>query len=321
MTLSGTFSGRRNLRLAWNTSTTTPSIGQLQNVINNSNPLSLSSGNPDLRPTYNNTISLRYSEADPMKSKSKFLFANVTHTAHAIANATFTAPNDTTLDGVFLQRGTQLTRPSNLDESWNANVFGVYSRPAKFLKSIISFNAGESFSRTPTQVNGFTNLSTTHAIRTGAVLSSNISQNLDFTVLYQGTYNISRNTLTTGSTGDYYTHTLGLRFNAVAKYGIVVRQEVNHNLQSGVPSAYGQDVVLWNTTLGKKFLKGERGELRFTVTDVLEQNRAVNRNITETYVQDSRDQTLSRFVQAVFTYTFSGLPSAPGGGMPGMFGH
>lgn len=304
MTLTATFANRRNLRLAWNTSTSTPSIGQLQNVVNNSNPLSLSSGNPSLRPTYNHSLSLRVSEADPLRSRSRFLFANVTRISHPIANSTFTAFSDTTLGGIFLPRGTQLTRPVNLDESWSANLFGVYSRPAKFLKSILSFNGGGSFTRTPTQVNGATHVGSTYALRSGAVLASNISQNLDFTVSYQGTYNLSRNTLSTGSTGDYYTHTLGLRFNAVGRHGIVVRQEVNHNLQSGVPSAYGQDIVLWNTTLGKKFLKGEKGELRVTATDVLEQNRSVSRSITETYVQDSRDRTLGRYLQAVFTYTF-----------------
>jgi hypothetical protein len=84
----------------------------------------------------------------------------------------------------------------------------------------------------------------------------------------------------------------------------VVRQELNHNLQSRVPSAYGQDIVLWNTTLGKKFLKNQAGELRVTASDVLEQNRSVSRSITESYVQDTRDRALGRFVQAVFTYTF-----------------
>jgi len=303
-TLTASFANRRNLRVAWNTSTTAPTIGQLQNVVNNSNPLSLSRGNPDLRPTYTQSVSLRLSEANPFQSRSRFLFANLSRTSRPISNATFTAPSDTTVDGVFLARGTQFTTPANLDESWNANLFGVYSRPTKLLKSIVSLNGGGSFSRTPTRINRRTNLGSTYAIRSGVVLASNISQNLDFTVSYQGAYNLSRNTLSTDNTGDYYSHTLGLRFNAVAAHGIVVRQEVNHNLQSGVPSAYGQDVVLWNTTLGKKFLKKEAGEIRVTATDVLKQNRSVSRSITEAYVQDSRDRALGRFVQAVFTYTF-----------------
>ncbi len=303
-TLSGTFSNRRNLRLMWNTSTTAPTIGQLQNVVNNANPLSLSTGNPGLRPTYNHSFSLRLSEADPAKSKSKFLFMNLTRTSHPIANSTFTAPVDTTLNGVVLARGTQLTMPVNLDQSWSGNLFAVYSRPTKYLKSILSLNGGGSFTRTPTRINGFENVGTNSSIRSGVVVSSNISANLDFTVSYWGTYNISRNTLSTGNTGDYFSHNAGLRLNAVVGPGIVVREEVNHNLQSGVPSAYGQDIVLWNTTVGKKFLKDQRGEIRLTATDVLKQNRSVNRSITESYVQDSRDRALGRYVQAVFTYTF-----------------
>ncbi len=304
MTLSATFANRRNVRLAWSTSTNAPSISQLQNVVDNSNPLSLTAGNPDLRQTYNQNLSLRISEADPFKSKSKFLFMNVSRVGHPIANATFTAPRDTVLDGIVLSRGAQLTRPVNLDASWSANAFAVYSRPARFLKSIVSVNGGGSFNQTPTRINSGTNISQTWSLRYGSVLASNISPNLDFTLSYQGNYNITRNTLSTSNAGDYYAHTLGLRFNAVARHGIVIRQELNHNLQSGVTDQFGQNVVLWNTTLGKKFLKNDMGELRVTATDVLRQERSVNRSFTETYVQDSRDRALGRYMQAVFTYSF-----------------
>ena len=57
-------------------------------------------------------------------------------------------------------------------------------------------------------------------------------------------------------------------------------------------------------TVGKKFLKDDAGEIRLTATDVLEQDRSVSRSVTETYVQDSRDRALGRYLQAVFTYTF-----------------
>ena len=321
VTLSANFNNRRNIRLAWRASTQAPSISQLQNVVNNSNPLSLSTGNPDLRTATNQTFSVRLSEADPARSRNKFVFANVTRTSHPIGNSIFTAPFDTTLNGVVLARGTQLTRPVNLESpSWNANLFAVYSRPLTFLKSILSVNGGGTLTRTPSLANGINNLGRTYAIRSGVVLSSNISENLDFTVSYWGTYNISRNTLTTASTGDYFTHNAGLRLNAVVGPGIVLRQEVNHNLQSGVPSAYGQDVVLMNSTIGKKFLKDGRGEIRLTATDVLQENRAVSRNVTETYVQDSRDRTLGRYVQLVFTYTFRSGTTPGMGGFPGMPG-
>jgi hypothetical protein len=318
MTLTGSFANRRNLRVAWNTSTTAPNISQLQNVVNNTNPLSLSTGNPALQPAYNHSISLRLSEADPSRSRSKFLFMNVSRTSDPIANSTFTAPFDTTVGGIFLGRGTQLTRPKNLSESWNGNLFGVWSRPLSKIKSILSLNGGLTYTRTPTEINTATNIASTYAIRPGVVLSSNISQNLDFTVSYWCTYTIANNTLTTSSSGDYFTHSAGLRLNQVVGPGIVLRQEVNHNLQTGVPSAYGQDVLLWNLTIGKKMLKEDRGELKVTTSDVLRQNRSVSRSVTESYVQDSRDQALGRYVQVVFTYSFrSGLPApGAGGGMP-----
>src|SRR6185295_10847626 len=196
---------------------------------------------PDLRPNYSHTLSLRMSEADPVHSKSRFLFANLTRTLHPISNATFTALTDTTLEGVALARGTQLTLPVNLDfDAWNANVFAVYSRPAKWLKSNLSFNGGGSFTRTPTRIGDAVNLANSWIPRAGAVVASNISPNLDFTLSYQGSYNIARNTLATGNrSGDYYSHVLSLRFNAVIGPGVVIREEVSHNLQSGVPSAYG----------------------------------------------------------------------------------
>ena len=304
MTLSATFANRRNLRLAWNTFTGPPSISQLQNVVDNSNPLALSAGNPDLRQTYTNNLSLRISEANPFQSKSRFLFANVSRTVRPISNFTFTAPRDTTIAGIHLGPGTQLTRPVNLDHSWSANLFGVYSRPAKAIKSIINVNGGASFNQTPTLLNSGLDVSRTWALRYGTVVASNISPNLDFTVIYQGNYNITRNTHTVTSQGDYYSHTLGLRLNAVAAHGVVVREEVNHNYQGNQSSNFNQNAVLWNTSLGKKVMKNQNGEIRVTVTDALRQDRSVGRSFTENYIQDSRDQTLGRFVQAVFTYTF-----------------
>ena len=45
-------------------------------------------------------------------------------------------------------------------------------------------------------------------------------------------------------------------------------------------------------------------QVRVTATDALKQDRSVNRSVTETYVQDMRNRTLGRFVQAVVQYSF-----------------
>ncbi len=301
--VTGNFANRRNLRFSWNTSTVAPSIIQLQNVVDRSNPLAVSAGNPGLRQSVANTFSLRLSEADPMHSKARFLFANVTRTRDPIANATYTAATDTVIRGIFLGRGTQLTIPVNLDESWSANVFGVYSLPAKWLKSIISLNGGGAYNLTPTQVNATLNRSKLLALRFGAAVSSNVSPRLDYGLSYQGSYNMSRSTLVQEDSGDYYSHNLGARVNWITPQGVVLREELTHNF-TGLAAPYGLDQWLFNSSLGRKFLKDGRGELRVTVTDVLGQDRSATRTLTETYVQDTLDRTLGRFTQLVFTYTW-----------------
>ena len=304
MTLSGTFQNKANLRLQWQTGTTPPNISQLQNVVDRSNPLSITSGDPELKQSRNQSVQLRFTMADPFKSKSKFLFLNVTRTKDPVGNATFTATRDTLVHGVAVKRGTQYTRPVNLDESWTANAFGVYSRPAAFLKSILSLNSGVTFTRTPALLEQGVNRASTYVIRGGAVIASNASPNLDFTLTYFGSYNLTRNTLASTNTGDYFSHSAGIRVNATLKHGVVFREELSNNLQTGVPGQYGQNVVLWNTTVAKKFLKDDKGEFKVTGTDVLGQDRSVSRSLTESYVQDTRNRTLGRFVQAVVTYSF-----------------
>ena len=121
---------------------------------------------------------------------------------------------------------------------------------------------------------------------------------------YQGAMNHGRNVATDDDTGDYYSHTLSLQLNVVVGPGIVVRQDHVHNLQGNTAPIYGEDALMWNWTVGKKFLNEQRGELRITTTDALENERSVNRSITETFVQDTRDRVLGRFVQAVFTYSW-----------------
>jgi len=52
-------SAKSNLRILYRASTSAPSINQLQNIINNSNPLFVTEGNPALKQQTGNTLSGR----------------------------------------------------------------------------------------------------------------------------------------------------------------------------------------------------------------------------------------------------------------------
>jgi hypothetical protein len=293
----------RNVRLSYFTSTRAPTVSQLQNVVDNSDPLILTTGNPGLRQSTIDTFVGRFSRTDPQHSRSLFLLMSFQHTRHYIGSQTVTALADTVVaGGVLLPRGTQLVLPVNLASAWTASTFATYSRPASWLGSVLNLSAGLSYARTPGLIGTLESVSSTYVVTDGVVLASNISENLDFTVSYNGSYNLARNDLNASSRSDYYTHSLGIKFTAVTWNGFTMRHELSNALTSAVAGNVGQDVVMWNDSVGRKVFKDQRGELRLVGNDVLDQNRNVTRTITPSYVQDVNSQTLRPYVMLMLTY-------------------
>lgn len=304
MMLNYDMGGHTNLRVFYRTSTNPPSIGQLQDVIDNSNPVLLSTGNPNLKQAYSHSLVTRYSVTDIEQAQNYFFLLSLGFTQDYIGTSTMIAEQDTVLSsGTRLNKGTQLTTPVNLAGHWNARAFYTFSRPIDFLKSNLNLNTGLSYTRTPGLINSIQNNSRTIGISQGFVLGSNVSENVDFTVSYSATYNIVRNTLQPELQNNYFYHTAGLKFNWIFWEGLVFRSDVGNTLYTGLTGGYNQSYVLCNLGLGKKLLENDRGELRLSVTDLLNQNRNVNRTVTETYVEDTRNQVLGRFIMLTFTYT------------------
>jgi hypothetical protein len=110
------FSKTNNLMVFLRSFTNAPSISQLQNVIDNSNPLILYTGNPGLKQEYSNLLIGRYSLTKPKSANMMFLMLYVRRTENYISNNTWIAEKDTMIaDGVVLYRGSQLNRPVNLN--------------------------------------------------------------------------------------------------------------------------------------------------------------------------------------------------------------
>ena len=293
-----------NLRMFYRTSTSAPSISQLQDIINTSNPLQLSTGNPNLNESYTQTLTARYMVTDVDNSRSTFLLLSVVHANDYIANATITAQRDTVLaGGVLMNRGTQLSYPVNLNNQWNVNSFFTRSLVVGPLKSNLNLTSGLTFARTPGFINQELNVVETYGPSAGAVLSSNVSQDVDFTLSYQGNYNISRNTFEPSLNSHYYYHTATVKNNFIFWDGVVFRNEMDNVLYSGLTGGYDKNTLLWNMSLGKKLFSKQQGELTASVVDLLNQNKSVNRTVTGTYVEDTQNNVLGRYLMLTFTYT------------------
>jgi hypothetical protein len=299
-----TMPDHRNLRVFYRTFTRSPSVAQLQHVTDNSNPLLLSTGNPDLVQSYSHTLLARYSLTAPDQARSMFLLLSGTYTLHYIANASIIPARDTLLsDGTTLAQGTQLTYPVNLNGYWNVRSFFTYGLPFDLLSSTLNLNSGITFARTPGLVNNVLSVSNSISPSLGFVVGSNISEDFDFTISYAGNYTIGRNSIQPSTNSNYYSHTASLKWVWTFWKGIVLNNQLSNVVTSGLAQGFDQNIMLWNVGLAKKFFADDKGELKVGVADLLGQNKSVNRLLTSSYVDDTQNEVLTRYFLLSFTYT------------------
>ncbi|MFQ5569912.1 MAG: outer membrane beta-barrel protein [Rhodothermales bacterium] len=298
------FSRSNDLRLFYRTSTRAPSIAQLQDVIDNTNPLQLSTGNPDLKQSFTHTILARYNVTNVRKGQVFIGFVAVSQTRDYIGSESLLAEEDMTLDGgILLAQGSQFTRPVNLDGYWNARSFFTLGFPVKLLKSNLNLNAGYTYARTPGVINGVLNTSAVQNVSGGAVLGSNISERLDFTLSFALNYNLVENTVYPELDANYLFHRSSVRFTWLPWKALVLNTTVNYSSYEGLDDTIDQSALLWNAGVGYKFLKGNGGEVKLVVADLLNQNNSVSRTVNEFYIEDHVTNVLGRYVMLRFTYT------------------
>ncbi|MEN9282492.1 MAG: hypothetical protein RL594_1427 [Bacteroidota bacterium] len=309
------WSASTNIRMFYRTSTNAPSISQLQNVVNNSNPLQLSIGNPNLVQEYTHSVNARFVKADWLVGKTMFAVANVSYTSNYIGNSSQIVLRDTTIGDVqpiTLGPGGQISRPVNLDGNWNVRSFFTYGFPIWGMN--LNTNAALLYSRTPGLINAQTNYANSTTGSLGFFLSSSSSEDLDLSFNYNGSYTWVANTLQTSADDNYFTHLAGLRviWNIGA---LACSTDVNQTLYSGLGTGFNRTFTVWNAGIGYRFLENRAAELRLTVNDILNQNDAINRSINDVTIEDSRTNALRRYAQLTFSYDLKSF--APQGGGPG----
>ncbi|RPI69698.1 MAG: TonB-dependent receptor [Ignavibacteriae bacterium] len=309
------FSMASELTFRYRTSTNAPSITQLQEVVNNTDPLQLSLGNPDLGQSYTHEMTLRFRDADWMAGRALFGFVNVSLVEDFIGSESVVTSADTVVGGVLLPPGATITRPVNLGGNVSARSFFTYTVPAKSLKSNVNLNGGVNYTRVPGMVNGLENIANTTTLNAGFFASSNFSEDIDLSASYNGIYNIVINTLQRQNNANYFNHVVSARL--IWNIGpIACSTDVDHTLYSGLGEDFDRNFTVWNAGLGYRFMENNRAEVRLTVFDILRQNTAVNRTVNDISFEDTRTKVLTNYFMLTFSYD---LRNFTGGG-PGMGG-
>jgi hypothetical protein len=296
MTFNYRFSQNKNIRVMYQTSISPPSISQLQNVVNNSNPLLLNTGNPYLKQSYTQTFTTRYGATNSKQGSTFLVYVNGSYIQNYVGNASYIPSHDTTFSGgIFVPKGSQLSMPENLEGYVNAKSFITYGRAIYPLKINLNFNGGEAFTRTPALINGATNFSTNYTTSGGIVISSNISTNVDFTLSYTDNYSQVKNTLQNQADDSYLNQVYSGKINLILLKGIVFNTGLTQTVYTGLSQAYNQSVLLWSGSIGYKFLRQQALLVSISAFDILKQNKSISRTVTDTYIQDSQTVVLQRY--------------------------
>ncbi|WP_187261392.1 TonB-dependent receptor [Pontibacter beigongshangensis] len=299
------FTKTKNIRINYRTNTNAPALSQLQDVIDQSNPLHIRTGNPNLRQSYQNRIWMRYRNFDEETNKVFYVGVRGSITNNSITNSTIVADETIRLsEEVVLEEGSQLTRPVNMGEAnWDVRTFFNYGFPVNLIESKLSFNGAVGHTRRPGLVNEEVNISHATNFRLGVSVSSNISEEIDFNISTRSNYNLVENTLLPGRNNNYFNQSTSARFNWIFLKGLVYRTELNHQANSGLGAGIDNNFLLWNMSISKKLFSNERGEIGLSVNDLLEQNNNIRRNVTELYVEDVQSTILQRYFMLTFTYS------------------
>lgn len=305
-----------NIRVFYRASTNFPSVTQLQDVVNLSNPLRVSSGNPELKQSYTHFLASRYSYTNTKTSRSFFANIFLQSAGDYISNAIFVAQKDSVIQqGIVLNKGSQLTKPVNLDGYRNLRTFFTYSMPIKVLKTTVNLNAGFTYAKLPGQVNYIPTVTDNYTYNGGIVLASNISEYIDFNLSYNANFNDARTTGGTVSTSNYVNQAIGGTLNLLNKKGWFIQNDISSQSYSGLSGGLDQRYTLWNAAIGKKFLKNRAGELKLSVFDLLKENQSITRTVTGTEITDSQSEVLQQYFMLTFTYNLKnfGKAKAPAG--------
>ena len=323
------FTDTRNINFNYRMRANQPSIAQLQPVADESNPLNIVIGNPELKATFNHNINLRFGDFAQGAQRSIMAMMNVDFTQNSIVSTT-------TYDELT---GGRVTSYVNVNGVWNAMAMNLLSFP--FGASKVWYFTSHMFTRysvTKGFNNGNENRSNTWMINYSPGLAFRNSV-FDIELRPRYSFQTTANTVTTANNRNI--HTWGGMFNATysAPFGLVVGTDLRYSTTTGYSAGYNSDQWIWNGSLAYQFLRDKQAAVTVSVYDILGQQKNIFRNVTANYIEDAIYNSLGRYGMVTFTYRFTtfkkgeqpkdrnadrydgpGRFGPPGGGRPGGFG-
>jgi hypothetical protein len=306
------FSKYKSFTLNYTTSTTQPSMAQLQPVPDVSNPIYIREGNPFLKQEFSHVLQSNLHLVSPFKNKNLFLNMMGRFTENRISN----------YDSVNLSTGVRKSRPVNVNGVYNINGNISYSMPVRFLKASFEIRNITGFSQNKQLINDQLGNVITNTIKTFNIgpeisLDINATDKINIALTAGFNYNKTKYSLQSALNNKYLSQDYDVSFDWELPKGFYFSTDFNYTINSQRSAGFNTKVPILNASISKQMLKYNRGELKFSGRDLLDKNIGISRNTNNNYIEDSRVLTLRRFFLLSFTYSLSktGLNNTGGSGM------
>ena len=305
------FGRKKFARIDYRGQTDQPSIGQLQPVKNNSNPMNVTIGNPSLLPDFNHNLRMMFTTFNDstFSSFNASLYANITKDA-LVTNSIYDATQ---------KQYSQTVNSAEMPYSIGGNV--MFNVP--LIQKKLHFNTNTSFGldqRYGYSARGLNaeilnsvdlplgDLSSTRRYNAGEQLSLTFTQDL-FEIGARGGFRYS-NTLNNLNPVVAVTKDWNGGGNVMIHlpYNINIGSDLNYTTLQGY-STSDQNQLIWNATIDKSIFKG-KGVLAVKATDLLRQQLNIRQTIGDNYIQYNTFNTLTSYVLVSFTYKINKFKGA-----------
>ena len=307
------------LRFTYRGRSQQPSMSDLLDIVDDSDPLRITRGNPGLKPSFTQSFQLFYNDYFQKHQRAVMTFVNFSTTSNSVANKT-------TLN---TETGGTITRPENINGNWNGNLGFMFNTA---VDSAAFFN-----------VNTFTNLSYNHNVGFVSINSlsdseKSVTNSLGINERLAGSYRNewleieingglnytrSRSELQPNNNLDTWQFTYGGMIGITAPWGTALTTNLNMQSRRGyADNSMNTNELIWNAQLSQSFLKGNALTISLQLYDILHEQSTFSRTITALSRNDTEYNAITSYgmVHVIYRLNLFGGRGAFGGGRGGFGG-
>ena len=316
------------LRFNYRANSSQPSMSDLLDITDDSDPLNVRKGNPGLKPSFTQNFRLFYNNYIQNHQRSIMANLNFSTTRNSISNMV-------TYDEAT---GGRTTRPENINGNWNA--FGMFMFNTA-IDSAGFFNVNTFTTLRYNNSVGYVSInrdadsqkSTTKSTTFGERLAASYRNNwMELELNGSLEYMHARSELQSNNNLDTWTFSYGGSLQLTAPWGTQLSTSMNMNSRRGYNDAsMNTNELLWNAQLSQSFLKGNALTLSLQLYDILHQQSTFSRAVDAMRRSDTEYNAITNYAMLHVIYRLNifgggnnrgpqGGPGGPGGRRGGGFG-